>query len=88
MNSHPLEIKQTIQVSKPANEVFEAIVDPAKMTGYFIADSSGRMEDGKKLTWHFPEFSMDIAVMVLKTEKTSISPLPGKVQKTRNSWLK
>jgi uncharacterized protein YndB with AHSA1/START domain len=39
-----LEIKAAIQIQKPVNEVFEAIVDPAKMAHYFIASGSGRME--------------------------------------------
>jgi uncharacterized protein YndB with AHSA1/START domain len=47
----------TIQIQKPINEVFEAIVDPAKMTQYFISESSGRLESGKEVLWKFPEFT-------------------------------
>ena len=64
-----LQIKAAIQIIKPISEVFEAIVDPAKMTNYFISESSGRMEQDKKLTWRFPEFDMDIPVRVGKIEK-------------------
>ncbi len=42
-----LEIKTSIQVSKPADEVFEAIVNPQKMSNYFISQGSGIMEEGE-----------------------------------------
>lgn len=64
MSHQPLEIKAAIQVLKPAREVFEAIADPAKMSNYFISESSGRMEAGKILNWRFPEYNMDVPVRV------------------------
>lgn len=69
MTPKTLEIKAAIQVQKPIHEVFEAIVDPAKMSNYFIADGSGRMEEKKNLIWHFPEFTVDVPVRVDKIEK-------------------
>ncbi len=53
-----LEIKVAIQILKPANTVYEAIIDPKHMTNYFISKSTGKMEDGKTLTWKFPEIEM------------------------------
>lgn len=64
MNTQPLEIKVALQIQKPAHDVFEAIVDPAQMTNYFIAKSSGRMEEGAVLTWSFPEFPLEFPVRV------------------------
>jgi uncharacterized protein YndB with AHSA1/START domain len=66
-----LEIKTALQVMKPVHEVFEAIVDPAKMSQYFISKSSGRMEEGKILFWRFPEFDMEFPVRVGKLIKDS-----------------
>lgn len=51
-----LTAKATIQIQKPIEDVFEGIVNPDKMTNYFISESTGRMETGKELTWKFPEF--------------------------------
>lgn len=64
-----LEIKTAIQILRPVNEVFEAIVDPVKMSNYFISRSSGRMEAGKELMWQFPEFEMEFPVRVGKIIK-------------------
>jgi uncharacterized protein YndB with AHSA1/START domain len=64
-----LEIKVAIQILKPAHEVYEAIVDPKKMTRYFISESSGKMEEGKQIRWRFPEFDTEFPIRVGKLEK-------------------
>ncbi len=69
MTPDVLTIQAAIQVRKPAHEVFEAIVDPAKMSNYFISQGSARMEEGKTVTWRFPEFESDAPVRVGKIEK-------------------
>jgi len=63
-----LEIKAALKVLKPIEEVFEAIVDPEKMSGYFISSSTGRMKTGETLTWQFPEFDMEFPIRVKKVE--------------------
>ena len=69
MENQTLEIKAALQILKPVPVVFEAIVDPKKMSNYFISSSTGRMEEGKNLSWRFPEFAMDVPVRVNKIEK-------------------
>jgi uncharacterized protein YndB with AHSA1/START domain len=66
MKDQSLEIKTAIQILKPVNEVFEAIVDPIKMSNYFISKSSGKMETGKQIMWQFPEFDMEFPIRVSK----------------------
>ena len=60
--------KATIQIQKPIEEVFEGIVNPEKMTNYFISESNGRMETGKELIWKFPEFPIEVPVKDIKIE--------------------
>ena len=60
--------KATIQIQKPIGEVFEGIVNPEKMTMYFISESSGRLETGKELIWKFPEFPDECSVKKIKIE--------------------
>jgi uncharacterized protein YndB with AHSA1/START domain len=69
MKNQTLEIKAAIQILKPANEVFEAIIDPVKMSNYFISISSGKMEEGKQIKWKFPEFEMEFPIRIGKTER-------------------
>ena len=60
--------KATIQIQKPIEEVFEGIVNPEKMTNYFISESSGRMETGKELIWKFPEFPVEVTIKDIQIE--------------------
>lgn len=69
MKPEKLEINVAMQISKPVNEVFEAIVNPEKMINYFISESTGMMEEGKNLIWKFPEFDFECPVRVGKIEK-------------------
>ena len=69
MKTELLEIKASLQIQKPVPEVFEAIVDPKKMSNYFISESSGRMMAGKEVIWKFPEFEIKFPVRVEKIVK-------------------
>jgi uncharacterized protein YndB with AHSA1/START domain len=74
MKKQTLEIKVTLQILKPVKTVFEAIVDPMKMSNYFISKSSGRMIEGNQVRWKFPEFEEDFLIRVGKiTEDRYIS---------------
>ncbi len=51
-----LTAKASIQIQKPVNEVFSAIVSADKMNRYFIESSTGNLETDKTVQWKFPEF--------------------------------
>ena len=59
-----LSIKVSLKIQRTMHDVYEAIVDPAGMTNYFLAESSGRMESGKTLHWKFPEMDMQFPVKI------------------------
>ena len=69
MKNKSLEIKATLQMAKPAHEVFEAIVEPSRMSNYFIQKSTGKMEEGKTVKWKFPEFDKEFSVKIGTIEK-------------------
>jgi len=71
MKPEKLEINAAMQIQIPIDAVFEAIVNPDKMSNYFISKSTGRMEEGKHLIWNFPEFDFDCPIRVGKIEKNS-----------------
>jgi len=71
MDDGRLEVEAALQISKPVNRAFEAIVDPAEMTNYFISRSSGRLIEGEQVTWGFPEFEADFPITVDKVVKDS-----------------
>ncbi len=69
MKPETLEIKTALQILKPVSEVFEAIVEPEKMSRYFISKSTGKIEAGKTLHWEFPEFEGSFPVKIDQVEK-------------------
>ena len=64
-----LKIKVGLQVVKPIEEVYDAIVNPDKMKNYFISKSTGPMIEGTTISWSFPEFEADFPVRIGKMEK-------------------
>ena len=66
-----LESKAVIQIQKPIEEVFQGIVNPEKMTKYFISESSGRLKSEKEVIWKFPEFEDKFLVKEIKIENNS-----------------
>lgn len=46
---HTLTARASIQIQKPISVVFEAIVDPLKMSNFFIQEGTGRLETNKTI---------------------------------------
>lgn len=45
------------RIGKPVHEVFEAVVDPKQLSGYFTTGGAqGRLETGATVTWDFADF--------------------------------
>ena len=67
-----LTAKASLQIQKPVEDVFDAVVDPQKITGYFIAESSGRMETGRELQWEFGDFPGKLPVQVREVKANQL----------------
>jgi uncharacterized protein YndB with AHSA1/START domain len=44
-----------LKILKPVAEVFEAVVNPKKLTGYFTKTASGPLAEGMTVQWSFVE---------------------------------
>lgn len=45
------------RIAKPVHEVFEAVADPAKLSGFFTTGgATGRIAPGAVVTWDFADF--------------------------------
>lgn len=66
-----LTAKAKLQIQKPVDVVFEAIVNPEHLTRYFISQSSGPIVNGHELTWEFGDFPgpFQVKVTALKTHE-------------------
>lgn len=58
--------KGSLQITKPVEEVFEAVANPIHLTQYFVSYSSGRLETGAELSWEFGDFPGKFPVHVIE----------------------
>src|ERR1700733_12785895 len=64
-----------LKIRKPVAEVFAAVVEPQKLTGYFIQTSSGPLTEGATVTWKFAEAPEPCEVPVRKLAKNETNVL-------------
>jgi len=57
-----------ILIRKPIAEVFDAIVDPEKITKFWFTKSSGRIEEGKTVQWDWEMYNVHAHVKALTVE--------------------
>lgn len=61
------EFKVSGRISKPVHEVFEAVVDPKQLSGYFTTGGAkGRLATGATVTWDFHDFPGAFPVHVVE----------------------
>jgi uncharacterized protein YndB with AHSA1/START domain len=57
------------KILKPANEVFEAFVDPSKIGNFWFSSSSERWEPGKKITLKYDLYNAEMAIKIVEVEE-------------------
>ena len=61
------EFRVAGRIGKPVHEVFEAVVDPKQLSGYFTTGGAkGRLETGATVTWDFADFPGAFPVHVVQ----------------------
>lgn len=55
------------RILKPVDEVFDAVVDPTKMSNYFISNASGPIKIGK-VEWEFADVGAKTSIDVVEFE--------------------
>jgi uncharacterized protein YndB with AHSA1/START domain len=54
------------RVLRPVSEVFEAIVDPEKLAGFFVSSATGSIKEGATVTWYFADVGGSISATVIR----------------------
>ncbi|ETI70887.1 SRPBCC family protein [Neobacillus vireti] len=57
-----------MKIFKPANEVFEAFVDPTKIGNFWFTSSSERWEQGKMITLRYVEYNAQLDIEIKEIE--------------------
>ena len=64
------DFKVSGRIARPVHEVFEAVVDPKQLSGYFTTGGAqGRLETGATVTWDFHDFPGAFPVHVVEVEQ-------------------
>lgn len=71
MKSKLLEVKTQLKIAKSPRTVYEAIVDPKKMSGYFISTGSRRLDQNEKLIWRWADVGMELEITPRAKKKNS-----------------
>lgn len=64
-----LTSKASLQIQKPIEEVYDAIINPEVMTNFFISESNARMDSEKDIIWKFPEFEERFPISHIELSK-------------------
>lgn len=54
------------KIVKPANEVFEAFVDPSKIKNFWFSSSSERWEQGKIITLEYDLYNAQLEIEIME----------------------
>jgi len=68
MSEHALQVNTQLNINTSPAEVFEAIVDPEQMSGYFTTSGSGRLDAGEPVTWRWDDYNAKCIVTPLEIE--------------------
>jgi uncharacterized protein YndB with AHSA1/START domain len=71
-----LKFQVHAKIAKPVAEVFDAVYNPKKLSGYFTTNgASGPLDEGKTVTWDFADFPGAFPVHVRKVEHNRLIEL-------------
>lgn len=85
-NSNQIQARGIDVVLRPVQEVFNAVIDPKKLAGFFISSASGPLVADRTVQWHFRDVGATLDVKVLEVTaphrisfEWSASGAPGRV---------
>jgi uncharacterized protein YndB with AHSA1/START domain len=71
-----LEFEVFGKIAKPVSEVFDAVYNPRKLSGYFTTGgASGPLDEGTTVTWDFHDYPGAFPVHVRKVERDKLIEL-------------
>ncbi|MFL9832834.1 SRPBCC family protein [Chryseobacterium terrae] len=68
-------VQAQMLIRKPIQEVFEAFIDPEITTNFWFTKSTGKLDEGKTITWEWEMYGAKSEVKVLEI-------IPNKLIKT------
>ena len=63
------QVTTKLKIRRPANLVYEAIVNPEEMSNYWFSSGTARIEQGKTITWKYDEYNAEGDISVLEVDE-------------------
>jgi uncharacterized protein YndB with AHSA1/START domain len=63
------QVTSKMKINKPANVVFDAIVDPVKIGNYWFSSSSKRWEEGENIVLRYDEYGAEGTIHVTEVQE-------------------
>lgn len=67
-----IQVKIEQKISKPVEDIFDAIVNPKKMSQYFVTAASGPMTEGTAPIWTFADVGVKLTINIKKIKKKKL----------------
>ena len=85
---HAPTMKTGMLIRKPVAQVFEAFINPDITTRFWFTRSSGRLETGKQVQWHWEMYdvSAPVTVKAIERNKRIVIEWPGQTGRTTVEW--
>lgn len=64
-----LKVDVEYKILKPINEVYDAIVNPVKLSGYFTTRSNKGIENIERIKWYFDDVGVELEIDIKKIER-------------------
>jgi uncharacterized protein YndB with AHSA1/START domain len=80
--------KTGMLIRRPVAEVFAAFIDPAVTTRFWFTKSSGRLENGRQVTWEWEMYgaSTQVTVTAIEPDKRIVIEWDGYSGRTTVEW--
>lgn len=64
--SDTVYVEAQMLIRKPVEDVFEAFINPEVTTNFWFTKSTGRLEEGKTVTWKWEMYNVESNVKVIQ----------------------
>ena len=82
-----LKFQVHAKISKPRNEVFDAVANPEKLSKYFTTGgASGPLRAGTQVVWKFADYPGDIVVFVTKATPNELIVFEWKAEDPESDY--
>ena len=75
-------VRAEMLIRRPASQVYQAFVDPSTTTKFWFTRSSGPMQQGSHVTWHWDMYgvSAEVEVVAMEQDRRIVVHWPAPVE--------